>query len=41
MNRATKMDSGVRTATTSVMRQSMVSIKIRVPNMVSTPVNSW
>ena len=41
MNFATKMESGVRTTTIRVMRQSMESIKPKVPTMVRMPVNSW
>ena len=40
MNFAAKSDTGVRTTTASVIRGLIVSIKIIVPAMVATPVNS-
>ena len=40
MNFAAKSDSGVRMTTTSVMRQSKLSMNPSVPAIVSTPVKS-
>ncbi len=41
MNFATKKDTGVMQITTRAMGTLVISMKIKVPSMVSTPVNSW